>query len=284
MDGEDSLPILKEEVEAAVWRLKLGKSPGVDNIPSELVTNGGEEVVKALTAIRQWIWEQYKWPKEWTQSLMIPLPKKGNLRQCENHRMISLISHPSKVMLCSILNCLKSKAEEILSEEQAGFRARQSTVEKIFNCRILIEKYLQHQRDLFHNFINFKKAIDWVWHDGLWHVLRGFNIEKGLTQVMQTLYDHPTSAVLLNNHLGEFFQMTTGIRQGCILFPTLFNCLWRESCKKPFMTTPLLSPLVADLSATYALQMISTSWWAVTVNCKNSPTKSLQQLVHMEWR
>ena len=179
MDGEDSLLILKEEVEAAVQSLNLGKSPGVDNIPSELVKNGGKEVVKALTALCQWIWEQKKWPKEWTQSLMIPLPKKGNLRQCKNHRMISLISHPSKVILHIILNHLKSKAEEILSEEQAGFTAGWSTVEQIFNCRVLIEKHLPHQRDLFHNFINFKKAFKWVWHNGLWHVLRGFNIENG---------------------------------------------------------------------------------------------------------
>ena len=117
MDGEDSLPILKEEVEAAVQSLKLGKSPGVDNVPSQLVKHGGKDDFKALTALCQWILEQKKKPKEWTQSLMTPLPKKGNLRQCENHRMISLISHPSKVMLLIILNHLKSKAEELLSEE-----------------------------------------------------------------------------------------------------------------------------------------------------------------------
>ena len=222
-DGEDSLPILKEEVEAAVQSLKLGKSPGVDNIPYELVIYGGKEVVKPLTTICQQILEQKKWPKELTQSLMIPLPKKGNLRQYENHKMISLISHPSKDMLCIILNHLKSKAEELLPEEQAGFRARWSTVEQTFNCRVLIEKHLQHQRDLFHNFIDFKKAFDWVWHNGLWHVLRGCNIEKGLIEVIQTLSDHATSAVLLNNHLGEFLQMTIGIRQGCILSPALFN-------------------------------------------------------------
>ena len=93
--------------------------------------------------------------------------KKGNLRHCKNHRMISLISHPSKVMLHIILNYLKSKAEELLTEEQEGLRAGWSTVEQIFNCRVLIEKHLQHQRDLFHNFINFKKAFDQVWHDGL---------------------------------------------------------------------------------------------------------------------
>ena len=154
---------------------------------------------------------------------MIPLPKKGNLRQCQNYRTISLISHPSKVLLRIILNRLKSKAEELLSEEQAGFRAGRSTVEQIFNCRVLIEKHLQHQKDLFHNFIDFKKAFDRVWHDGLWHVLRGFNVEEGLVQVVQALYEHSSSAVLLNNQLGEFFQTTVGVRQGCLLSPVLFN-------------------------------------------------------------
>ena len=146
--------------------------------------------------------------------------------------MISLISHPSKEMFHIILNHLKSKAEELLSEKQAGFRARQSTVEQIFNCRILIEKHLQHQRDLFYSFINFKKAFNWVWHNGLCHVLRGFNIEKGLIQVIQTLYDHTTSAVLLNNQLGEFFQMTIGVGQGCILSQTLFNLFLERIMKE----------------------------------------------------
>ena len=85
-DGEDSLPILREEVEVAVQSLKLGKSPGVDNVPSELVKHGGNEVVKALTALCQWIQEQKKWPKEWTQSLMIHYQRKeisGNVRTTE---------------------------------------------------------------------------------------------------------------------------------------------------------------------------------------------------------
>ena len=161
-DGEDSPPILKEEVEAAVRSLKPGKSPGVDNVPAELVKHGGDETVQALTVLCRKIWDEKTWPTKWTQSLVIPLPKKGNLRKCENHRTISLISHPSKVLLRIILNRLKTKAEELLSEEQAGFRPRRSTVEQIFNCRFMMEKHLQHQRELYHNFIDFKKAFDRV--------------------------------------------------------------------------------------------------------------------------
>ena len=63
------------------------------------------------------------------QSLDITLPKKGSLQQCQNYRIISLISHPSKVMLKIILNRLKPQAEKIIIEEQAGFRARRSTTE-----------------------------------------------------------------------------------------------------------------------------------------------------------
>ena len=71
------------------------------------------------------------------QSLVITFSKKSNLLQCQNYQMISLISHPSKVMLKIILNRLKPQAEKIMAEEQAGFRAGRSTTEQTFNLRIL---------------------------------------------------------------------------------------------------------------------------------------------------
>ena len=110
-----TLPVLKEEVEEAIRSLPAGKSPGADNIPAELIKHGGEEVKKIITRICQKIWETKEWPTEWTQSLVIPLPKKGNLKQCKNYRTISLIPHASKVMLRVILNRLKKQAEEHLS-------------------------------------------------------------------------------------------------------------------------------------------------------------------------
>ena len=99
-----------------------------------------------LTEICNRIWRTGEWPTPWTESLIITLPKKGNLQLCQNYRTISLISHSSKVMLKGILNRLKPQAEEIIAEEQAGCRAGRSTTEQIFNLRILCEKYLQHSR------------------------------------------------------------------------------------------------------------------------------------------
>ena len=126
-------------------------------------------------------------------------------------------------MLRVILKRLKTKAEELLAEEQAGFRPGRSTVEQISNRRVFIEKHLQHQRDLLHNFIGFKKASDRIWHAGLWQVFRSFNIEEGLVQAIQALRENSISAVLLNTELGEFFKTTIAVRQECLFSPILFN-------------------------------------------------------------
>ena len=147
------------------------------------------------------------------------LPKKGNLQLCHNYRNISLISHPGKVMLKILLNRLKPHAGKLIAEKQAGFRPGRSTTEQIFNLRILFEKYLQHQQDLYHVFVDFKKAFD----RALGATMRQYNINANLIRMIQNLYDKATSAVYPNNSIGDWFRTKAGIRQGCVLYPTLFN-------------------------------------------------------------
>ena len=126
-------------------------------------------------------------------------------------------------MLQIILNRLKPQAEKIIAEEQAGFRAGRSTTEQIFNLRILREKYLQHQQDLYQVFIDFKKAFDVVWHAALWATMKKYNISTNLVQVVRNLHNKATSAVLFNSSRGDWFRTTVGVRQGCLLSSTLFN-------------------------------------------------------------
>ena len=105
-DDKDNT-ILKSEIEDAIKTMKKGKSPGVDNIPGELIQAGGEYMTTALHNICNKIWKNGKWPENWTKSLVITLPKKGDLKVCNNYRTLSLICHPSKVLLRVILNRLK---------------------------------------------------------------------------------------------------------------------------------------------------------------------------------
>ena len=83
-------------------------------------------------------------------------------------------------MLKIILNRLKPQAKKIIAEEQAGFGAGRSATEQIFNLRILCEKYLQHQQDLYHVFIDFKKAFDGVGHAALWATMKNPSHQKPL--------------------------------------------------------------------------------------------------------
>ena len=92
-------------------------------------------------------------------------------------------------MLKVILNRLKPQAKKIIAEEQAGFRAGRSTTEQIFNLRILCEKYLQHQQDLYYVFIDYKKAFDGVWHAALLETMKKYNIRANFIQVIRNLYD-----------------------------------------------------------------------------------------------
>ena len=142
---------------------------------------------------------------------------------CQNYRTISLISHPKKVMLKIILNRLQPQAEEIIAEEQVGFRAGRSTTEQIFNLRILGEKYLQHQQQkLYHVSIDFKKTFDSVWHEALWKIIRKCTINPSIIRIIENLYDKAQSAVLFNGNTGEWLRNTGGVRQGCILSSNLF--------------------------------------------------------------
>ena len=107
-------------------------------------------------------------------------------------------------MLKIILNRLKAQVENIITEEQAGFRAGRSTTEQIFNLQIICENYLQHQQDLYHVFIDFKKAFSKVWHADLWATMKKYNISINLIQVIKNLYNKATSPVLFNSSIGEW--------------------------------------------------------------------------------
>ena len=91
------------------------------------------------------------------------------------------------------------------------------------NLRIICEQYLQHQQDLYHVFIDFKKAFDRVWHAALWTIMRQYIVGNNLIHVMQRLYERATSAVFINGNIGDWYHTTVGVRQGYILSPTLFN-------------------------------------------------------------
>lgn len=222
-DDAADLPIVRDEVENAINSLKSNKSAGIDNVPAELLKYGGPAVVDILHRICNMVWSRCEWPESWTKSVLVPIPKSGDLLLCQNYRTVSLISHPSKVMLRILLNRLQPQVEDLLSDEQAGFRRGRSTVEQIFNLRVLMEKYRDHHLPLYHNFIDFKKAFDRVWHKALFRIMRSYGIEPRIVDLIEALYSHAESTVLVGSAISDWFATTVGVRQGCLLSPCLFN-------------------------------------------------------------
>ena len=106
-------------------------------------------------------------------------------------------------MLKITLNRLNPQTEKIIVEEQAGIRAGRSTTEQTFNLRIFCEKHLQHQQELYHVFVDFKKAFDRVWHAALWATMKKYNISTNLIQIIKSLYNKATRAVLFNGSVRD---------------------------------------------------------------------------------
>ena len=120
-----------------------------DEIPAELFQILNDDAVKMLHSICQKIWKTQQWPQDWKRSVFIPIPKKGNAKECSNYCTISLISHASKVMLKILQARLQQYVNHELSDIQVGFRKGRGTRDQIANIRWIIEKARVPEKHLF---------------------------------------------------------------------------------------------------------------------------------------
>ena len=131
--------ILECEVKV-LGSLTMDKASGGDGIPFELFQILKDDAVKVLHSICQHIWKTQQLPQDWKRSVFIPIPKKGNAKQCPNYRTIALISHASNVMLKILQARLQQYMNRELPDVRAGFRKGRGTRDQIANIHWIIEK------------------------------------------------------------------------------------------------------------------------------------------------
>ena len=168
------------------------------------------------------IWKTQQWPQDWKRAVFIPIPKKGNAKECSNYHTITLISHASKVMLKILQSRLQQYMNRELPDVQAVFRKGRGTGYQIANIRWIIEKAREFQKNIYFCFIDYAKAFDCVDHHIPWKILKELRIPDHLTCLLRNLYARQ-EATVRTGHGTDWFQSGKGIHQGCILSPGLFN-------------------------------------------------------------
>ena len=222
---------LEYEVKWALESITMNKASGDDGISGELFQILKYDVVKVLHSIWQKIWKTQQWPQDWKRSVFIPIPKKGNPKECSNYRIIAFISYASKVMLKILQARLQQYMNWELPDVQAGFRKGRGTRDQIANICWIIKKAREFQKNIYFCSINYAKAFDSVDHNKLWKILKEMGILGHLTCFLKNLYAGQEATVRTGHGTTDWFQIGKGVCQGWILSPCLFN-LYEEYIKR----------------------------------------------------
>ena len=219
------VPPSKKEIDTAITQLSSGKAPGSDSIPAEVYKNGGPITLTKLTKLYQSMWSKEQLPQEFRDATVVHIYKrKGNRQACDNHRGISLLSIAGKILARVLLNRLLEHLEQgHLPESQCGFRAGRGTTDMIFAARQLQEKCIEQHRDLYTTFVDLTKAFDTVSREGLWKIMGKFGCPPKFITIVRQFHDGMTAKVLDNGEPSNAFPVTNGVKQGCVLAPTLFS-------------------------------------------------------------
>ena len=202
--------------------MKNNKVAEFDEITAELMKAGGQTIVSTLTTLLNTCWTSKMVPDEWSKGIIVKLPKKRNLTDCNNWRGICLLSIPGKILSTILLKRLRSAVDVTLKEEQTGFRAGRSCTEQIFTLRNIIDQCIEFQKPIVINFIDFKKAFDSVHRESLWKIAKIYGIPEQFIDIFNAIYLNFRSCIKTGTGISIFFLIKTGVRQGCILSTLLF--------------------------------------------------------------
>ena len=145
----------------------MNKASGGDGIPAELLQILKDDALKVLHSIYQQIWKTQQWPQDWKRSVFIPIPRKGNAKECSNYCTIALILQASKVMLKILQASLQQYVNRELPDVQDAFRKGRGPRDQITYIHWIIEKAREFQKKHYFCFFDYAKAFDCVDHNNL---------------------------------------------------------------------------------------------------------------------
>ena len=224
-------PISEEEVTESIRKLKHGKASGLDNVLAEMLKSAGTLLIPFLTKYFNEIFRSGSYPDMWTKAVIVPIHKKGDTNVTDNYRGVSLLSLIGKCYTTILNKRLYEWLEDNnkITETQAGFRKGHSTTDQFFTLYSIIHKCLSKQGGkLYVAFIDLRKAFDSVKHDTLLNMLCSAGISNTFITAVKAIYSKVLSCVRVNGEFTDMFDCPQGLRQGCVLSPTLFSIIINE--------------------------------------------------------
>ncbi|KAI8477652.1 hypothetical protein Bbelb_446140 [Branchiostoma belcheri] len=221
--GEEDGPPTAEEIQNALKRLKNHKTPGVDGVFNEQLKYGAPGLTKTLETLFAKIWHGEAIPEDWSKGIIVVLPKKGDTTHCANNRGITLRSTASKLFQIIVLGRLNEGLENLLRDNQCGFRKNRSCIDQIYSLRTIIHNSIEFNIPLYINFIDFKAAFDSINREFIWKAFAFYGLPGKYIRVLQAFFHKTVSAVRVNGEESNWFDVTSGTGQGDIQGPPVFN-------------------------------------------------------------
>jgi Reverse transcriptase (RNA-dependent DNA polymerase)/Endonuclease-reverse transcriptase len=219
-----------DELKKAMKKLKNGKAAGVDGVTSEMIKYGGAVLDVRLLQLMNACFKSGRAPEEWKCAVIVPLYKgKGDKYDCKNYRGISLLSVTGKLYGRMVIGRVQKVTQESISEVQCGFMPGRGCSDQIFTVQQLIEKCEDVGKKLFVAFVDLEKAYDRVNRSMLWSVLDEYGVKGRLLGAVKAMYEGSKACVRMNGGLSEWFEVSRGVRQGCVMSPWLFN-IFMDKC------------------------------------------------------
>ena len=201
----------------------MGKIPSSDGIYAELLKKAEAPVCSALHHLFLKVWQTKLVPSDWKKSIIVPLYKgKGPKTSCSSYRPVSLLSIPGKVFASILLQRIRPLLLALQRPEQSGFTPARSTVDAILALRILSDIHREFQKPLHVAYVDIKAAFDSVDRLQLWRTLQAKGVPESVLDLVKALHDGTSAQVRIASDLSPPFVTTSGVRQGCVLAPTLF--------------------------------------------------------------
>ena len=165
------------------------------------------------------------YPKEWKLGIIVNLYKAGNTSHTDNYRGLTINSCLAKVFNMILNNRLVKFLDEknIISDFQIGFRKKARTSDHLFVINTIFRKFTSMKKDVYLCFVDFRKAYDSVWREALLLKLLRIGIKGNFFGVIESMYQDCESCIRTQGMLSNFFKCETGVRQGDVMSPNLFN-------------------------------------------------------------